>query len=773
MKFPWLKKLETKASKAGKLISMGVLGQPVWTPRQYDKLAEESYAKNAVAYRAINEISKCGGSVPFNLFKGTGDSRKEVEVSPLLDLLNRPNPVQGRSAFIQAVIGYLLISGNSYLEMVGPSFTRPPRELWTKRPDRMQVVAGKTGIPSGYVFTNGGQSVKWPANQITGRSKILQIKTFHPLNDWYGMCYSDDTEILTKDKGWLRFKELSKTDLVATRNTENSVFQWQTPTAIIAHQYEGDICHFQSRCIDLLVTPEHRMLIRTPTKKEHILTAAALAVKPLLDGHYKIPMTSTWISGVEVPNMIFSYVASNGDWTFKISGDDYCALLGAYISEGNLRKLGGIEINQTRKSKAYKLYSDLIVRINGRTGYNGKAFIIARRSLTKHFSQFGLSSDKFVPELIRNAPKRQIQIFWDYYMASDGCSQTTMNSTGKGNHPTTKQEAITTSPVLADHLVELAQKLGYSASVACRAGGLRKVIDRICHVKDSYHIRVRYSSHAAATSCSVPTYKGNVYCVSVPNGIVFVRRNGKTAWCGNSPVEAAAFSVDQHNEAGAWNMALLQNSARPSGALVVDPKSGTGLDDDQFNTLKEQIKAQTGPDHAGEVLLLEGGLDWKEMGLSPVDMAWIEGKHTSARDIAMVFGMPAQMLGIPGDNTHRNMEEARLWLWEQTIIPLLSFLLQELNWWLTPLFGDDLELVFDLDEVPALISRRHTLWDKVTTSDFLTINEKREAVGYEPRSEGDVIRTPSKNVDLGSEPEPIKPNGKDKSKDALKAEGQE
>ena len=243
-------------------------------------------------------------------------------------------------------------------------------------------------------------------------------------------------------------------------------------------------------------------------------------------------------------------------------------------------------------------------------------------------------------------------------------------------------------------------------------------------------------------------------------------------WYGMSPVEAAAFSVDQHNEAGAWNMALLQNGARPSGALIVDPKTGTGLDDAQFDRLKEQIETQySGPQNAGRPLLLEGGLDWKEMSLSPVDMAWIEGKHTSAREIAMVFGMPAQMLGIPGDNTHRNMEEARLWLWEQTIIPLLNFLLQELNWWLTPLFGDDLELVFDLDEVPALISRRHQLWDKVTSSDFLTINEKREAVGYEPRPEGDVIRTPSKNVDLGAEPEEEpkpapKPNGKDTSDDA-------
>ena len=217
-------------------------------------------------------------------------------------------------------------------------------------------------------------------------------------------------------------------------------------------------------------------------------------------------------------------------------------------------------------------------------------------------------------------------------------------------------------------------------------------------------------------------------------------------------------------------MKLLQNNARPSGALVIDPSTGTGLDDGQYDRLREQIRDQTGPEYAGEPLLLEGGMDWKEMGFKPVDMDWLNGKHTSARDIAMVFGMPAQMLGIPGDNSHRNMEEARLWLWEQTIIPLIDFFVTELNWWLTPLFGEDLHLEANLDDVAALIPRRFQLWEKVQNSDFLTINEKREATGYEPRDEGDVIRNPSKNIDLGNEPDPDVADGflPDKSKGKLK-----
>jgi len=382
--------LSQRFSKAGSIISMQVAGRPVWTPRNYEDLSKESYEKNVVAFRAIKEIADCVGSVPFNLFRGEGEKQVEIVTHPLLDLLDRPNPMQSRNQFMQAVTGHLLISGNGWIEKVAPR-TRAPKELWTKRPDRMKVIPGKRGTPMAYQFSTGqGQSTTWVVNQISGRSDILHIRTFHPTNDWYGM----------------------------------------------------------------------------------------------------------------------------------------------------------------------------------------------------------------------------------------------------------------------------------------------------------------------------------------------------------SAIEAAAFSVDQHNESGKWNMWRLQNDGRPSGAFVIDPKSATGLSDEEYQRLKAEIdNTISGPENAGRPMLLEGGADWKEMGLNAQEMDWMQGRFAAARDVAMAFGMPPQMLGIPGDNTHRNMEEARLWLWEQTIIPLLDFILSELNWWLTPLFGEGLTLAFDLDEVPALVSRRHVLWDKVTNSDFLTVDEKREATGYEPLKE--------------------------------------
>jgi HK97 family phage portal protein len=207
-------------------------------------------------------------------------------------------------------------------------------------------------------------------------------------------------------------------------------------------------------------------------------------------------------------------------------------------------------------------------------------------------------------------------------------------------------------------------------------------------------------------------------------------------WYGMSALEAAAWSVDQHNEASKWNQTLLQNSARPSGVMQFAPKSGPEkLAPDQYTRLKQQIDEQyTGASRAGRPMLLDGGLTWQATSLSPVDMDFLNTKHTSARDIAQAFGVPAQMLGIPGDNTYSNFIEARLALWEETIIPTLDDLCDALNNWLMPRFdkGGRFRLVYDLDEVPALAPKREAKWTAVTGATFLTTNEKRDALGYQP-----------------------------------------
>lgn len=210
---------------------------------------------------------------------------------------------------------------------------------------------------------------------------------------------------------------------------------------------------------------------------------------------------------------------------------------------------------------------------------------------------------------------------------------------------------------------------------------------------------------------------------------------------GMSPVEAAAYAVDQHNMAGEWNQALLQNAARPSGALVYASPNGGQLSEKQFERLKEELNSSySGSRNSGRPMILEGGLDWKQMSMTPAEMDWINGKHVSAREIALAFGVPPQVLGIPGDATYSNYQEARQSLYEDTIIPVLDSLLDGFNCWAGPSFGDA-HVEMRVDDIPAMAPKREKRWTMVQNATWMTVNEKREATGFEPVEgpEGDEV----------------------------------
>jgi HK97 family phage portal protein len=207
---------------------------------------------------------------------------------------------------------------------------------------------------------------------------------------------------------------------------------------------------------------------------------------------------------------------------------------------------------------------------------------------------------------------------------------------------------------------------------------------------------------------------------------------------GLAPLEAAAIAVDTHNAAAKWNKALLDNAARPSGALVYAGPEGAVLSDGQFERLKRELEdTYQGAVNAGRPLLLEGGLDWKAMSLSPKDMDFMEAKHNAAREIALAFGVPPMLLGIPGDNTYSNYQEANRVFFRATVLPLASRMASALAHWLAPAFGAELRLAVDTDRVDALADDRAALWDRVAAAPFLTLNEKRVAVGYAPVEGGD------------------------------------
>ena len=252
-------------------------------------------------------------------------------------------------------------------------------------------------------------------------------------------------------------------------------------------------------------------------------------------------------------------------------------------------------------------------------------------------------------------------------------------------------------------------------------------------VDNGKQIAYRYKTHNGERRYTINTYTSRSKVLHIKT------YNPYDAIYGMSCLSAAALAIDTHNHALQWNNALLKNGARPSGALVM--KDSCYLSDDQFERLKEQFYDKyTGSSSSGKPIILEGGLDWKEMSVSPKDMDFIETKNTSAREIALAFGVPPQLLGISGDNTYSNMQEARLALWEETLIPLLDKISDSLTHWLASGIYNDIVISFDRDAISALTDKRENLWSKITDSNFMTINEKRAFVGLRPIEGGDVLQ---------------------------------
>ena len=226
----------------------------------------------------------------------------------------------------------------------------------------------------------------------------------------------------------------------------------------------------------------------------------------------------------------------------------------------------------------------------------------------------------------------------------------------------------------------------------------------------------------------------DVDAVSGDCNLRFIRASNPVGdWRGLAPTAVAGIDIDAYNASRTWNAALLQNSARPSGIL----KTQEVLQEDQRDTLKAAIEEKySGQGNAGRPMVLEGGLDWQQVAMSPAEMEWIEGNRETARAIAMAYGVPPMLLGIPGDNTYANYREARLALYDDTIIPLLRLYADEINAWLMPFYGEDVCIVPDIDAIEALQYRMESKVAALRDASCLTINEKRAALGYPPLDEG-------------------------------------
>jgi len=194
--------------------------------------------------------------------------------------------------------------------------------------------------------------------------------------------------------------------------------------------------------------------------------------------------------------------------------------------------------------------------------------------------------------------------------------------------------------------------------------------------------------------------------------------------------EAAIAAASVHNRAVRWNKALLDNAARPSGALSYEPADGSVLSAEQFKRLKEELVNEfSGSGNAGRPLLLEGGLKWQALSLTPADMDFAALKEGAARDIALAFGVPPVLVGLPGDATYANAREAGRALYRQTILPMAARVLNALGQMLGDWMGP-VKLAVDTDQISELAEDRAKLWEQIEAASFLSDAEKRDMLGF-------------------------------------------
>lgn len=215
---------------------------------------------------------------------------------------------------------------------------------------------------------------------------------------------------------------------------------------------------------------------------------------------------------------------------------------------------------------------------------------------------------------------------------------------------------------------------------------------------------------------------------------------------GLSPVAVAAAQVEQLRSGEEWNLALLQNYGRPSGALI----SQAVLSDNTYLTLKKQVQeVYSGFKNAGRPLILEGGLDWKQFSMNPLELDWSTSKQALSKEIALAIGIPPILLGDSSTATYSNYQEARASFYMETVLPLLDLVVSKLNSWLVPLFGEQLFLAYDKEDIEALQEDRKELINRINSQfqlGYITANEARKASGYGEAEVFEFIRTPDNKI---------------------------
>jgi len=220
---------------------------------------------------------------------------------------------------------------------------------------------------------------------------------------------------------------------------------------------------------------------------------------------------------------------------------------------------------------------------------------------------------------------------------------------------------------------------------------------------------------------------------------------------GLSPLHAGARVVRQSNDAYTAQTALLQNSGA-MGILAVDPDSMT---EEQASQLENQYyRKYGGPHKRGRIVITGAKMDWKQIGMSAVDMNILESQKYSLRDLCNIYQINSALLNDPDNKVYNNVKEARKALYYEKVLPELDTFRDELNRWLTARYnektGGNFYIDYDLESVPALQADMKLVMEQVKDAWWITGNEKREAMGYDHDPVMDQFFVPAGLLPLGA-----------------------
>lgn len=347
-------------------------------------------------------------------------------------------------------------------------------------------------------------------------------------------CYDEETEVLTR-QGWKFWKDVTMEDEFCTLSRSRKI-EYQRPIRLFKKKYSGKMIHFNTRNLDLKVTPNHNMLIENQKGELSLIRADKYAFSSKIY-HNGIPKRGIWLGkkqdlfelkGIEGTKCCFGheYPYTSPDRTFDTK--DWMAFLGIFLSEGWYSKIKNrnkdyLFIISQKKPNVRKQIKDLFERMG--IHYNEKivknGFGVHCKTLHSYLKQFGLQKVRFIPREVLELDKEYLEILYHWLMLGDG-------SVSKNGQET----YYTCSKQLASDVQELIIKLGYGSRITTKDklyhGKINRIYEVSKHVKsDKYWIQTH-------KKIEVEDYCGKIYCAEVPNHTLMVRRNGKATWCGNS-----------------------------------------------------------------------------------------------------------------------------------------------------------------------------------------------------------------------------------------------